>query len=253
MICLCEVPDVAPIIAITEDQVVGVDLGISSFATTSSGVKTPPLNSYRKQQKKLRRAQRVLARRKKGSANRTKARLKVAKIHQKTRNQRRDFTHKLSNEIANHYLFVAVEDLNVRGMVKNRHLAKSISDQGWAMFLDQLRYKTQWAGGRVIQIDRFAPSTKTCSSCGHTQDMPPGVRVYDCGGCGSVIDRDVNAAINIRRWGLEQLNRAGTVRIHACGDTSIGDQVRNWSRYVSEKQENFLAIGKEAAISLESQ
>ena len=121
------------------------------------------------------------------------------------------------------------------------------------MFVYQLAYKSVLNGGNLVKIGRFEPSSKTCSSCGHIQDMPLQIRTYNCESCDMTLDRDLNAAINIKKWGIDEINRAGTARIYACGDTSIGDQVRNWSRYVSEKQENFLAIGKEAATSLESQ
>lgn len=252
-ICLCEIDGIMPIDQAPESQVVGVDLGLKEFAVLSDDTRFETPKLYRKQQKKLRRKQRKLARRKKGSKNREKARKKLNKTHYKIKCQRRDFTHKASSAVTKDYAFIAVEDLNIKGMTKNRRLSKSISDQGWAMFVYQLAYKSVLNGGNLVKIGRFEPSSKTCSSCGHIQDMPLQIRTYNCESCDMTLDRDLNAAINIKKWGIDEINRAGTARIYACGDTSIGDQVRNWSRYVSEKQENFLAIGKEAATSLESQ
>jgi putative transposase len=196
--------------------------------------------------------QQRLARKQKGSANREKARKKLNKTHRKIKNQRRDFIHKVSNQIAKGYIFVAVEDLNVKGMVKNKRLAKAISDQGWTIFVNQLEYKSASKGGCTVKIDRFAPSSKTCSSCGHVQPMPLSVRTYECGSCGYTEDRDVNAAVNIKNWGIVEINRCGTHRIHACGDTNNGGSVRTDPSYVSLKQEKFFSFGEEATTPLGS-
>lgn len=246
-ICLCDIGDTPQIKEAPESQLVGIDLGLKEFAITSDGevFDTPKL--YRKKQKKLKRKQQILARRKKGSKNREKARKALNKQHYKIKCQRQDFTHKASSAITKHYNFVAVEDLNIQGMKKNRHLAKSISDQGWAMFVEQLAYKSRLNGGCIVKIGRFKPSSKTCSSCGGIQPMPLYVRTYECG-CGLTLDRDINAAINIKIWGRDEINRCGTHQIYACGDTTNGEKAIDFSSYVSEKQEKFQATGLEAAI-----
>ena len=228
----------------SDDQLVGIDLGLKEFAITSDGevFETPKL--YRKKQKKLKRKQQVLARRKKGSANRTKARKALNKQHYKIKCQRQDFIHKASSQIAKDYLFIAVEDLNIQGMKKNKHLSKAISDQGWAGFIEQLMYKSKINGGCTVKINRWAPSTKTCSSCGNTQDIPLHVRTYECG-CGLTLDRDINAAINIKNWGRDEINRCGTHRIYACGDTTDGEKAIDFSSYVSMNQEKFSSILEE--------
>ena len=246
-VCLCKLIDVKPITKGAESQVVGLDLGLTDFATLSNKtvIKTPKF--YRMQQKKLRRRQQILARRIKGSKNREKARKQLNRTHYEIKCKRYDFLHKISNTIAKDYLFVSVEDLNVSGMKRNKYLSKSISDQGWAMFISYLNYKTETNGGKLVKIDRYAPSSKTCSSCGNKQDIPLHKRTYKCNSCGFEINRDLNAAINIKRWGIDQLNRCGTHQIHACEDTNGEDISSDMSSYVSLKQEKFFTSGKEAA------
>ena len=243
-VVLCELPEHSICENAVDSDVVGIDLGIKDFAITSDGEVFNSQKIYQKKQKKLRRQQRQLSKKKKGSKNREKARKKLNKTYQKIKNKRSDFTHKLSNQITNDYLFVAVEDLNIKGMVKNHKLAKAISDQGWAMFINQLIYKSKLNGGDTVKIDRFAPSSKSCSNCGNIQPMPLNIRVFSCNGCGMIMDRDANAAINIKKWGIDKINRCGTHQIYACGDTNVGDQAYDWSRYVSEKQEKFLSLDK---------
>ncbi|MFW5879867.1 MAG: RNA-guided endonuclease InsQ/TnpB family protein [bacterium] len=247
-ICLCELPDSSVCYNATHDEVVGIDLGLKEFAITSDGEIFDTPKIYRKKQKRLRRQQRQMAKKKKGSKNREKARKKLNKTHYKIKCQRNDFTHKASSQITNDYLFIAVEDLNIRGMMKNRKLSKSIADQGWSMFVNQLIYKSKLNGGCTVKIDRFAPSSKTCSSCGNIQDMPLNIRTYECPRCGVETNRDINAAINIKNWGIDEINRCGTHRIYACGDTNDGGQLYDWSNYVSVKQEKFFSFGEEAAI-----
>ena len=206
-ICLCELPEQTAKKQPTEDNTVGIDLGIKDFVVTSDGEVVPPLNALRSSELIIKKKQRQLSKKQKGSANREKARKALNKAHYKIKCQRLDFTHKLSTQITNEYDFVACENLNVTGMKKNRKLAKSISDQGWSIFVAQLVYKSQRNGVDTIKIDRFAPSTKTCSYCCCKKDMPLDKRVYVCDNCGLEIDRDLNAAINIKRWGLTQLYR----------------------------------------------
>ncbi len=154
-------------------------------------------------------AQRVLAKKQKGSRNRAKARLKVAKIHGRIADRRRDYLHKLSTRLVRENQVIAIEDLSVRNMVKNRSLSRVISDAGWSEFRSMLEYKADWYGRRVVVIDRFCPSSKTCSVCGAiASTMPLNVREWTCR-CGVVHDRDVNAARNILAVGLT---------VAACGD-----------------------------------
>lgn len=228
-VCLCELPGSVPVHDIAETEVVGIDLGIKDFAVMSDGVVIPSQNHYRKREKRLAWYQKQLPRKQKNSRNYVKARERLNKQHYKVKSQRLDFTHQQSGMIAKYYRVACVEDLNIAGMKRNKRLAKSISDQGWRIFLDQLAYKID----HLVKIDRFAPSSKTCSSCGHVQDMPLNVRSYNCGSCGMSIDRDLNAAFNIHRWGLEKIIGQGTVRIYACGDTADGDISPDMSSHVS--------------------
>lgn len=176
---------------------VGIDLGISSFATLSTGVKVtaPDLSA---KLAKVRVLQRRASKKKTGSRNHKKAKIKVARAYRKVANTRKDFHHKLSRKLVNENQVIALEDLAVRNMTKNRHLARSISEQGWAEFVFMLEYKTDWAGRTVIKVDRWFPSSKTCSSCGFVvEKLPLNIRAWKCPHCGSHHDRDVNAAINI--------------------------------------------------------
>ncbi|MFW9622525.1 MAG: RNA-guided endonuclease InsQ/TnpB family protein, partial [Macromonas sp.] len=191
-------------------QVVGIDLGLTHFATLSDGEKIPAPNAFRKHEKKLAKLQRKLARKKKGSKNRTKARLKVAKLYAKIADIRKDFIHKLSTRLIHENQVIAIETLAVSNMKKNRKLAKSIGDAGWAEFVRQLEYKARWYGREVIKIDRWYPSSKRCSDCGYTvEKMPLNVRQWTCPECGANHDRDVNAARNILAAGLA---------VSACGE-----------------------------------
>ena len=182
---------------------VGVDLGLTHFAILSTGEKIAAPNTFRKNEEKLAKLQRRLAKKTKGSANRKKARLKVAKLHAKIADSRKDFLHKLSTRLVNENQVIAIETLAVSNMQKNRHLAKSISDAGWAEFVRQLKYKSLWYGRELVGIDRWYPSSKRCSDCGHTvAKMPLSVREWTCPECGTIHDRDVNAARNVLAAGL---------------------------------------------------
>ena len=182
---------------------IGVDLGLSHFAVLSTGEKIAAPNTFRRHELKLARLQRRLARKQKGSARRAKARLKVARLHAKIADTRRDFLHKLSTRLIHDNQVIAVETLSVANMQKNRHLAKSIGDAGWAEFVRQLEYKARWHGRTLVCIDRWYPSSKRCGDCGHTVPaMPLSVRQWDCPECDSRHDRDINAARNILAAGL---------------------------------------------------
>jgi len=181
---------------------IGIDLGIKDFAITSEGQRyTNPKFLY-KFQRKLKHAQQHLNRKVKGSKSRERARIKVAKIYEKITNSRNDMQHKVSLSLIKKYDMIALEDLNVKGMVKNHCLAKAISDSSWYSFVTKLEYKAQWYGKTVIKIDRFFPSSKTCSDCGHIKEsLDLSERVWTCV-CGSKHDRDVNASKNILKRAL---------------------------------------------------
>lgn len=182
---------------------VGIDLGLTHFAILSTGEKIAAPNTFRKNEAKLAKLQRRLSKKQKGSANRLKAKLKVARMHAKTADSHRDFLHKLSTRLINENQVIAIESLAVINMQKNRALAKSISDASWSEFVRQLTYKAEWYGRTLVGIDRWYPSSKRCSDCGHTvAKMPLNVRSWTCPECGSIHDRDVNAARNVLAAGL---------------------------------------------------
>lgn len=185
-------------------HMVGIDLGLKDFAINSNGVKTKAPNYLRKAEVRLKRAQRSLSRKQKGSNNFKKQKLKIARLHELVSNQRKDFVHKLSRRIVDENQVICLETLRVKNMVRNRHLSKSISDAGWGMFAAQLKYKSQWAGRSLRLIDQWSPSTKMCSECGFVNDNLTLVdREWDCESCNTNHDRDVNAAKNILKIGLD--------------------------------------------------
>lgn len=182
---------------------VGIDLGLTHFAILSTGEKIAAPNALRKNEQDLAKLQRRLARKTKGSANRKKAKLKVAKLHAKIADSRKDFLHKLSTRLVNENQVIAVETLAVSNMQKNHNLAKSIADASWSEFVRQLEYKSLWYGRELVGIDRWYPSSKRCSDCGHTvKKMPLSVREWTCPECGTIHDRDINAARNVLAAGL---------------------------------------------------
>lgn len=185
------------------ERSVGIDLGLKSFLVTSDGERIDHPQFLRKKEQRLARYQRILARKRKGSANRVKAKKKVARTHAVIADARRDFLHKTSTDIVRRYDVVVVEDLAVKNMVRNRSLAKSVSDSGWGEFRSMLAYKAEWYGKTFVVVDRFYPSSKTCSTCGHLlKDLSLGTRGWTCPDCRTLHDRDVNAAKNILAEGL---------------------------------------------------
>ncbi len=188
------------------DGKVGIDLGLTHFAILSNGEKVAAPNTFRKNEAKLAKLQRRMAKKTKGSANRKKAKLKVARLHAKIADSRKDFLHKLSTRLVNENQVIAVETLAVSNMQKNRCLAKSIADASWSEFVRQLEYKSLWYGRELVGIDRWYPSSKRCSDCGHTvAKMPLNVREWTCPECGTIHDRDINASKNILAAGLAVL------------------------------------------------
>ena len=185
---------------------IGIDLGLTHFAILSTGEKIAAPNTFRKNEKRLATLQRRFSKKQKGSANRKKAKMKVARLHAKIADSRKDFTHKLSTRLVNENQVIAIETLSVSNMKKNRRLAKSISDAGWSEFVRQLEYKSLWYGRTLVGIDRWYPSSKRCSDCGHTvSKLPLSVREWACPDCGTIHDRDVNASRNILTAGLAGL------------------------------------------------
>src|SRR2546421_4480295 len=182
---------------------IGLDLGLKSMVITSDGHTYGNPQFFTKDEKKLAKAQRRHAKKKKGSKNRNKARLKVARIHARIRDRRRDYQHKLSTQLIRENQVVCAESLSVKNMVQNHTLAKAISDVGWSEFVRQLEYKAKWYGRMLVKIDKFYPSSKRCCACGHIlESLTLAIRFWTCAECGAVHDRDINAAKNVLAAGL---------------------------------------------------
>src|SRR5262245_59537053 len=222
---VCEAPKPEPMPP--TGQTVGVDVGISSFATLSNGEVIENPRHLKSAMDDLQRQQRLLSRRQKGSKRRAKQRIKVAKAHLKVSRCRKDFHHKVSTDLIRRFDAITVEDLNIRGMVKNRRLARAISDVAWGRFFTMTKGKAENAGRTFERVDPKYTS-QVCSKCGHRQKMPLAVRVYECGKCGFVIGRDHNSAITI--------DRAGQARINARGERQRSKKRERVSRSQLEPQ-----------------
>ncbi len=182
---------------------IGIDMGLEHFAILSDGTKISNPRWLIQSEDRLKILQRRLSRKKLYSKNWWKLRFKIAKLHEKIKNQREDFLHKISVAIAKQYSFVAIEDLSTKNMQKNRYLAKSISDASWSKFIEFLEYKANWYGAKLIKIDKFYPSSKTCSVCGYKLDsLPLSKREWICPSCNILHDRDINASKNILKVAL---------------------------------------------------
>jgi putative transposase len=185
------------------EKIIGIDVGIKDVCVTSNGTRSGSPQYTRKYERILTKRQRELSKKVKGSKNRAKAKLAVAKVHAKISDSRNDFNNKLTTKLISENQAIAVESLNVKGMQKNRNLAKSIADSSWGDFFRKLKYKAEWYGRELLEIDRWFPSSKRCNCCGYIKNgLKLSDRVWECPSCKKMLDRDVNAAKNILTVGL---------------------------------------------------
>ena len=209
----------------------GVDLGVSALATLSTGEIIAGPKPHKALLSRLKRLSRSLSRKQKGSANRGKVKIKLAKLHARIASIRTDALHKLTTDLTRRFHSIGIENLNVRGMMKNRHLSRAVADMSFYEFRRQLQYKTAMRGGQVVVADRFYPSSKTCSVCGYKlESLPLSVRKWKCPGCGTDHDRDLNAAINLK-------NMAVSSTVTVCGEEGSGSSRKTRVKPSSEKQE----------------
>jgi putative transposase len=211
-------------VAHTDGKVAGIDLELKDFAVVNDGIKTskyPNPKHLAKHKRNLKRKQQKLARKEKGSKSRDRAKKLVARVHERISNVRQDYLHKLSRKLVGDNQVIVVENLHVKGMVRNHKLAKAISDVGWGMFVNFLQYKLDREGKVLVEIDRWFPSSKLCSNCHYqVHEMPLDVRTWTCPNCGTDRDRDPNASINIRAEGIRMLSVLGTRTAADGGDVS---------------------------------
>lgn len=232
---LCEDASIKPLPKLK--TAVGIDLGLTSLVTLSTGKKIANPKHDARELARKRILSRRLAHKVKGSKNRDKARQKLARLHARVADRRRDHLHKLSTQLVRENQAIVVEDLNVRGMVKLRSLSRVISDAGWSELVRQLEYKSEWRGRTFVKVDRFFPSSKTCHCCGHVvETLPLSVRVWTCPVCKAEHDRDVNAARNILAAGL-----AVTRKSEVCG-SDVSQRVLRNAVQSELKQKNSRAI-----------
>lgn len=238
---------------------IGLDMGLENLIIRSDCIIYKNHKFLQDKENKLIKLQRQLSKKQKGSNNHAKAKLKVAKAHQKITRARDDYLHKISDEITNLFDFIAVENLNIKGLIKNKHLSKSISNASWGKFINMLIYKAENKGKTLMQIDKFFPSSQICSNCGsNTGKKPLHIRNFICPHCGTKHNRDINASINIRNYALGIIDdrykikldksRVGITQSYACGDSSSRVSKYGYildTSYLSMKQEAHpaLAVG----------
>lgn len=242
-----------PATPIQDDTALGIDLGVKSLAVCSDGRTFDNPKNLQGSLDRLKLLQKRLSRKQKGSANRNKARIRVARLQEHIANSRKDNLHKITHALTHdsQVRTICMEDLNVRGMQRNRHLAQAVGDASFGMFLTLLEYKCRWYGVNLIRIDRFAPSSKTCGKCGHVyKGLKLGERSWTCQECGTQHDRDFNAACNIKEFGLKALpTERGKVKPVDC--PLVDDRPRVLKSNGRKKQEKRGDIGvSEAAESL---
>ena len=229
-----------PFLPSAENQdAVGIDLGVSSLATLSTGEAIAGSRALRTLLQRLQRLSRALSRKVKGSHNRGKAKMKLARLHARIASIRRDGLHQLTTSITRRFHTIGIEDLNVKGMLANRRLSRAIADMGFYAFRRQLEYKAAWRGGQVIVADRWFPSSKQCSGCGHVvKELGMGVRHWCCPECGEYHDRDVNAAVNLK-------NMAVSSTASACGGEGAGLARKRETKPAPAKQESSAKVNDE--------
>jgi putative transposase len=220
---------------VTESSVIGIDVGINCFAVTSDGTRIESPRPLENALKLLKRRSRQHSRKNLGSANRKKSSIRLARAHRRIRNSRKDFLHKVSTQLAKTKPVIVIEDLNIRGMMQNRHLSRHIADAGWSKFINMLSYKTEWYSSHLLRVPRFYPSSKMCSRCKTIKEnFNLSQRMFKCEKCGLVIDRDENAAINLKHY-----ITGSSPGSYACGDTPVGgtQEILRSTSHVSLKQE----------------
>jgi putative transposase len=239
-----EIPDNSHLPQAKNQGVVGVDLGVSALAPLSTGESIPGPKPHKALLGRLQRLSRSLSRKLKGSANRKKAKEKLARLHAKISNIRKDALHQLTTRLTRRFHTIGIEDLNVQGMVKNRCLARSIADMGFFEFRRQLHYKAAMRGGQVVVADRWFASSKTCSACGHKLDiLPLSARQWTCPECGAHHDRDVNAAMNLKQVAessagdCQHIQSMTECSVTACGEEGTGLGRKTRVKPASVKQE----------------
>ena len=231
---MVETNDIKPVTQ--PEPVVGVDLGITTLATLSAGPPVLGPRSHAAALKRLRRANKALARKKRFSSNWRKAKRRLARVHARVANVRRDVTHKLTTRLARTYRVIGIEDLNVKGMAANRHLSRAVLDGGFFEFRRQLTYKTRTSGSRLVGADRWFASSKTCSCCGVVKaTLALSQRTFACDDCGFEAPRDLNAALNLARL-------AASSAASACGEPRSGAQRKPRVKRGSVKQEEKTAV-----------
>lgn len=233
---------------------VGLDMGLESLLVRSDGIIYPNKTFLQDKESKLIKLQRRVSKKQKGSNNRAKAIKKVAKAHLQIKRAREDYLHKITNEITNQYDFIGIETLNVKGLIRNKHLSKSIANVAWGKVLSMLTYKAEKKGKTLMQIDKFFPSSQICSTCGaNTGKKPLHIRNFTCPNCNAKHHRDLNASINIRNYALGIIDdrykikldksRVGITRSYACGDNSSGA-----SKYGNIFDTSYLSLKQEAQL-----
>ena len=238
------------------ESAVGLDMGLESLLIRSDGVVYQTQEFLKDKEAKLIKYQRRLSKKKKGSNNQKKAVKKVAKVHLEILRAREDYLHKISDEITNQYDFIGLETLNVKGMIRNKHLSKSIANVAWGKLISMLIYKAEKKGKTLMQVDKFFPSSQICSYCGtNTGKKPLHIRNFTCPQCHTKHNRDLNAAINIRNYALGIIDdrykikldksRVGITRSYACGDSTSGV-----SKYGNIIDTSYLSQKQEAQVSL---